>query len=127
MNVYESGENYLEAILMLEQKLGNVRSIDVANELGFSKPSVSVAIKNFKKNDLVCVDELGYIKLTHKGKEIAERVLERHQTFTTILKALGVADDIADIDACKLEHAVSDESYQKFKDHFNKSLNLNLD
>lgn len=115
MKLHESGENYLETILTLGKKLGNVRSIDIANELGFSKPSVSVAIKNFKQNELVYVDDSGYITLSPEGKAIAEEILDRHNTFLQILLALGVSEDNANADACKLEHVVSEESYQKIK------------
>ena len=123
MQIRESAENYLETILMLKKKIGKVRSIDIVNELGFSKPSVSVAMKNFKENDLITMDEEGYITLTHSGLKIAQNILERHETLSKMLITLGVNEETAKEDACKMEHVLSEESYKKIKEHINNNLN----
>ncbi len=118
MIIKESAENYLEAILSISKKKGTVRSIDVANELGFSKPSVSVAMKNFREDGYITVDADGGLFLTDKGREIAERVYERHNIIAKILIHLGVSDETAYEDSCKIEHALSDESFEKIKEFF---------
>lgn len=118
MKIYESAENYLEAILMLSKKLSGVRSIDIAGELNFSKPSVSIAMKNFRENGFVSIDEGGYIHLTEKGLAIAERVYERHVFLGDVLTYLGVDPEVAAADACKIEHDLSDESFQRIKEYF---------
>ena len=118
MKIQESAENYLETIHVLKQKNGNVRSIDVANELSFSKASVSIAMKNFREEGYIMVDEDGYLTLTSKGLEVAERVYERHEILAKALMALGVDKDTAYEDACKIEHHISDKSVQKIKEHF---------
>lgn len=118
MKIYESAENYLEAILMLSKKLSGVRSIDIAGELNFSKPSVSIAMKNFRENGFVSIDDGGYIHLTEKGLAIAERVYERHVFLGDVLTYLGVDPEVADADACKIEHDLSDESFQRIKEYF---------
>ncbi|MDD6736182.1 MAG: metal-dependent transcriptional regulator [Clostridiales bacterium] len=117
MKIKESAENYLEAILMIKLKKGNVRSIDVANQLNFTKPSVSVAMKNFRKEGYINMDSEGGITLTAKGKEIAERVYERHQVIAKALMALGVDEATAYEDSCKIEHDISDLSFEKIKEH----------
>ena len=117
MQIRESAENYLEVILMLKKRIGKVRSIDVVNEMGFSKPSVSIAMKHFKENDLITVDDEGYIALTHSGLKIAENVLDRHETLSKMLMNLGVSEETAKEDACKMEHVLSEESYEKIKAH----------
>ena len=122
MKIYESGENYLETILMLEKRRGAVRSIDVAMELGFSKPSVSVAMKHFRENGYVSMDAQGYIALTDAGREIAERVYERHELLTRYLIALGVSESVAQEDACKLEHDLSAESFERLRAHYENCL-----
>ena len=122
MQIRESAENYLETILMLKKKIGKVRSIDIVNELGFSKPSVSVAMKNFKENDLITIDEEGYITLTHSGLKIAQNILERHETLSKMLIMLGVNEETAKEDACKMEHVLSEESYNKIKEHIIKTI-----
>ena len=113
--VSESKENYLETILILFNRNGEVRSVDVAAELEFSKPSVSVAMKNLREDKCIKVDENGYITLTRRGREIAERVYERHLLFTDWLISLGVPEDIAAEDACRIEHDLSPESFEAIK------------
>ena len=113
--IFESKENYLETILVLFNRNGEVRSVDIASEMEFSKPSVSVAMKNLRADGWINVDENGYITLTDKGKEIAERVYERHLLFTDWLISLGVPADIAAEDACRIEHDLSAESFSAIK------------
>ena len=115
MAIHEFGEDYLEAILMIKERNGNVRSIDVAHELSFSKPSVSVAMKNLKANNYITVDENGYINLTETGQEIADKIYERHTFLTNWLTSIGVDPEVAAEDACKMEHAISSESFTAIK------------
>ena len=115
MAIHESGEDYLEAILMIKKRSGNVRSIDVARELSFSKPSVSVAMKNLKTSNYITVDENGFINLTEAGQEIANKIYERHTFLTNWLTSLGVDPEVAAEDACKMEHAISTESFSAIK------------
>ena len=117
MQIYESSENYLEAVLMLEEKNGYVRSIDIANELNFSKPSVSIAMKKLRENGYIEMDGNSLISLTADGRAIAERIYERHRTLTNLLLALGVSPENARADACRIEHDLSDESWEKIKAH----------
>ena len=117
MKIQESAENYLETILMLSQKNGNVRSIDIAHELEFKKPSVSVAMKNLRENGYINVDDSGYITLTTSGREIAETMYERHILFSNWLMKLGVDEKTAVEDACKIEHVLSKESFEAIKRH----------
>ena len=117
MRIHESAENYLETILILKKRLGQVRSIDIASELSFSKPSVSVAMKNLRTNGYVEVDKDGYISLLDKGLEIAERIYERHTLLSTWLVTLGVSEKVAAEDACRLEHVISAETFEAFKAH----------
>lgn len=118
--VFESKENYLETILILHNRIGDVRSVDIAAEMEFSKPSVSVAMKNLREDGCVTVDENGFISLTPKGKEIAERVYERHLLFTDWLTSLGVPENIAAEDACRIEHDLSAESFAAIKEFIKK-------
>lgn len=120
MKIQESAENYLEAILMLHNKNGNVRSIDIAGELEFSKPSVSVAMKNLRENGYIEVDENGYIYLLKEGQEIAEKMYERHTLLSNWLISLGVTPKVALEDACRVEHVISAESFAAIKNHVNK-------
>ena len=124
MIVNESAENYLETILMLSKKLPVVRSVDIANELGFKKSSVSIAMKNLREKNHITVTDAGFIYLTDAGREIAEMVYERHEFLSSWLISLGVPSEIATEDACKIEHIFSKESYdaiKKFvKDHSDK-------
>lgn len=117
MKIQESAENYLEAILRLGETRGNVRSIDVAHELDFSKPSVSVAMKNLRLNGFINMDDAGYITLTESGREIAEKIYERHKLLSGWLVHLGVDPKIAAEDACRMEHVISAESFEAIKRH----------
>jgi len=117
VKIQESAENYLETILVLSQCQPQVRSIDIAAELGFSKPSVSVAMKNLRENGYIIVDEHGHITLTESGLRIAETIYERHTLLSSWLEFLGVDKEIAAQDACRLEHVVSAESFQAIKAH----------
>lgn len=119
MKTNESAENYLETILILSKKLPVVRSVDIANELGFKKPSVSVAMKNLREKEYITVMEQGYIFLTDSGREIAEMIYERHEFLTNWLESLGVDREIAAEDACRIEHVISKESFQAMKEHCN--------
>lgn len=119
MIIKESAENYLETILVLKNKKGNVRSIDVAHELMVSKPSVSVAMKHFREEGYITVDNDGSLSLTEKGSKIAERVYERHQIITEALMLLGVDEITAKEDACKVEHDISDITFEKLKEFIN--------
>ena len=116
MRIKESAENYLETIYMLSKKTKYVRSIDVANELGFSKASVSVAMKSFREEGYIVTDSDGGIILTEKGLQIAERVCERHDVIAKALITLGVSEDVAYADSCKIEHDISQESFEKIKE-----------
>ncbi len=115
MSVHESGEMYLEAILVLTKKTGFVRSIDVSEYLGYSKPSVSRAMGILRKGEYITMDPDGAIILTEKGREIAEKIYERHTILTKLLQHIGVSEETAAADACKMEHAISDESFQALK------------
>ena len=115
MKIPESAENYLETILILKNKNGAVRSIDIANELGFSKPSVSVAMKNLRENGYIEVDSSGYITLLDSGRQIAEKIYERHTTLSKWLVSLGVDAKTAAEDACRIEHIISSESFEAIK------------
>ena len=117
MKIHESAENYLETILVLSKDNASVRSIDIAHELGYSKPSVSVAMKKLREGGLIKVDENGYIQLTDAGREIAEAMYERHTLLTRYFMAIGVPEEIASEDACKIEHALSDETFERIKEH----------
>lgn len=117
MKIQESAENYLETILMLSMQHPYVRSIDIANELGFSKPSVSVAMKNLRASGHVTVDDSGHISLTDAGRKIAETIYERHTALSTWLMQLGVSKETASADACRIEHVISAESFAAMKAH----------
>lgn len=118
--ISESKEDYLETILILHNRNGEVRSVDIAAEMDFSKPSVSVAMKNLREEGCIKVDKNGYITLTKSGREIAERVYERHLLFTSWLTSMGVPEDIAAEDACRIEHCLSAESYAAIKKYVRK-------
>ena len=115
MKIHESAENYLETILILHKRTGSVRSVDIANELDFSKPSVSVAMKNLRENGYIQVDAGGFITLLPSGQDIAERMLERHTLLTNWLCSLGVPEAIAAEDACRMEHVISAETFDAIK------------
>ncbi len=125
MKINESAENYLETILMLQRKNGYVRSIDIANELSFSKPSVSVAMKNFKEKGYITIDKANGIELTPAGLKIAEDVFERHQVIASALMAIGVDEETAYEDSCKIEHFISDKSIEKIKLYLQKTQTTN--
>lgn len=120
MRIQESAENYLEAILVIGKRKGYVRSIDVANELSVSKPSVSVAMKSFKNEGYILVNASGEITLTEKGRKIAEKVYERHNLIANALLMLGVSEENAYADSCKIEHVISEESFEKLKEFMSK-------
>ena len=122
LKIQESAENYLETILILHRRLGAVRSIDIVNELGFSKPSVSVAMKHLRENGCIRMDPDGYITLTEKGEEIASMIYERHTLLSDWLIYLGVDPTIAREDACRIEHVISPESFEAIKRHTNGKL-----
>lgn len=117
MKIQESAENYLEAILIIHNRQGNVRSIDIANELGFSKPSVSVAMKNLRTNGYIEVDKEGFITLLDKGRDIADKIYERHTLLSTWLVRMGVSPEVAAEDACRIEHVISAETFERLKEH----------
>lgn len=114
MQIKESAENYLETILILKMRLGTVRSIDIANELSFSKPSVSIAMKNLRENGYITIDG-GNIELTEKGMDIAKKIYERHTIISEWLVNIGVSEKTASEDACRIEHVISEESFNAFK------------
>lgn len=115
LSVHKSSEDYLEAILLIQQKRGCVRSIDIVNLLGFSKPSVSVAMKKLRKNNYIIMDGEGYITLTDSGMEIAQKILEKHNFIAELLISLGVNESTAYEDSCKIEHDISEESFIALK------------
>ncbi len=117
MIIKESAQNYLETIYVLKNKNGSVRSIDVANHLRFSKPSVSVAMKSFREEGYITTDANGLIELTDKGLRIAEEMYERHEIIAHALMAIGVSSETAFEDSCKIEHHISKESFEKIKNY----------
>ena len=117
MKIQESAENYLETILVLQKRNGNVRSIDIANELGYSKPSVSVAMKNLRLGGYIRVDPEGSIHLLDDGRAIAEKICERHTLLSEWLTNMGVDPEIAAEDACRIEHVISAETFDALKRH----------
>ncbi len=121
MRIQESAENYLETILILQKRHGQVRSIDIASELSFSKPSVSIAMKNLRANELIEMDKNGFTTLTDKGRSIAEKIYERHTLLTDWLTTLGIRPEVAAEDACRIEHVISAESFQALKAHVLKN------
>jgi len=118
VNLHESGEMYLEAILVLNQKNGFTRSVDVGEYLGYSKPSVSRAMGILRKGGYVLVDDTGALSLTDAGRKVAEKIYERHTVLSKFLIDLGVSEGTALADACKMEHTISDESFQALKRHY---------
>ncbi|MBR2521306.1 MAG: metal-dependent transcriptional regulator [Oscillospiraceae bacterium] len=120
MQIYESGEMYLETILILSQKLSFVRSIDVADYMGFSKPSVSRAMGILRRGEYITVDKDGYISLTESGKAVAEKIYDRHTTLTEFIAAMGVDRETAAADACKIEHDISEKTFDAIKAHVEK-------
>ena len=122
MKIQESAENYLETILILSERSTYVRSIDIANELNFTKPSVSVAMKKLRENGYIEMDRDGLITLTDRGMAIAAKMLDRHHTLTKFLIALGVDEKTAEEDACKIEHDISQQTYDAICEHARQHL-----
>lgn len=120
MKIHESAENYLETILVLQKRNGYVRSIDIATELNFSKPSISNAMKQLRSKGYIQMDESRLITLTEKGRKVAEQIYERHQLISEFLEMLGVDSHTAAEEACKIEHVLSKETFEKFKEHVNE-------
>lgn len=118
MQIRESAEDYLETILILKSENGNVRSIDIAHHLGFSRPSVSIAMKNLRENGYINVSDDALITLTPQGLAVAERIYERHQILTDCLLRLGVSPENARADACRIEHDLSEDSFAKIKAYY---------
>ena len=121
MQIRPSAEDYLETVLLLSKKTGSVRSIDIAEEMGFSKPSVSVAMKKLREEAFINVNSDGYITLTEKGEEAAKNVYKRHSTLCNWLVSIGVDEKIAAADACKMEHILSNETFEAIKKQFEDS------
>ncbi len=117
MKIQEAAENYLECILMLHKQKGYVRSVDIADQMGVTKPTVSYTMKQFRENGYIEMDRYGQITLTQKGRDIAESIYERHNVLTRMLIALGVDEETAREDACKIEHGLSDSSFRQIKEH----------
>ncbi|MBE6958598.1 MAG: metal-dependent transcriptional regulator [Ruminococcaceae bacterium] len=117
MTLQESGEMYLETILILSEKNAQVRSVDICEHMGYSKPSISRAVSLLKKGDFITVEKEGYIHLTEKGLAVAEKILDRHTILTQMLIALGVSRDTASKDACRIEHVISDETFDAIRNH----------
>ena len=115
MAIYQSGEDYLEAILTLQQQKGQVRSVDVAAHMHYSKPSISIAMKKLREQGYVRMDESGLLSLTEEGKAVADRIYERHQVVKKVLLLIGVEEEEAAEEACKIEHAISDNTLEKIK------------
>lgn len=120
MQIQESGEMYLETILILSRERTHVRSIDICEHMGFSKPSVSRAVGLLKSGGYITVDKDGYILLTELGLELATKIYERHELLTSFLTSLGVSDEVASADACKIEHVISDESLEAIRKYTKK-------
>jgi len=120
MKMQASAENYLETILILQKRNGKVRSIDIVHELDYSKPSISVAMKLLRNEGHIEIDTHGYITFTKKGKEVAERMYERHTILTNALLALGVNPKVASEDACRIEHVLSEESFEAIKNYLKR-------
>ena len=120
MNIYESAEDYLERILILQERNKEVRSIDIAHDMGFSKPSISIAMKKLKEAGLIAIDDNGFITLTKEGHVIADKVYERHCVLMKVLMSIGVDPEQAEKDACKVEHVISEETFEAIKDHIEK-------
>lgn len=121
MNIHESAEDYLEAIMMLREEKGYVRSVDIASRLSVTKPSVSFAMKKLRENGYILMDEENLITLTDSGEEIARRIFDRHRTITSFLVSLGVDAAVAREDACKMEHDLSDDSYEAMRRQLEKN------
>ncbi len=121
MQTHESSENYLECILMLSEKLPAVRSIDIAKELGFSRPSISLAMKRLRENGCISIDDNGFITLEPEGRAIAENTYRRHLLLSRVLISLGVSEQTAQEDACRIEHVLSRETFDKLFEYVEKN------
>lgn len=117
MQIHQSAEDYLETILILRERIGQVRSIDIATEMNYTKPSISVAMKKLRENGYIQVDSDGYITLTHSGYGIASNIYNRHRVLTDFFVSLGVDEKVAAEDACKIEHDLSEETFEKIREH----------
>ena len=117
MEIQESGEMYLEHILILSEKQSNIRAIDIVNRTGYKKPSISRALKLLREDGYITVDKNGYITLTESGTERAKKIYERHNILSEIFKKMGVSEEVAIADACKIEHVISDETFEKIKNY----------
>ena len=115
MVIHEAAENYLETIYMIRRRAGSCRSVDVASELGYSKPTISVMMKNLRENGYIRIDDGGELNLTESGMEIALRMFERHEIISKVLMRMGVSEETARKDACKIEHDISDETFEAIK------------
>ncbi|MBD5486138.1 MAG: metal-dependent transcriptional regulator [Lachnospiraceae bacterium] len=122
MEIHESSEDYLETILILKERTGQVRSIDIATEMNYSKPSISVAMKKLRENGYIEVDQSGFITLTDSGYAIASDIYDRHKVLTAFFVSLGVNEKTAAADACRIEHDLSPETYEKIKEHALKTV-----
>ena len=122
LEIHESGEDYLETILLLENRVGYVRSIDIATQMGYSKPTISIAMRRLRESGYIDVDERRDIRLTALGREVAERIYERHVTLTGVLEALGVDPETADHGACKIEHDISADTFSKIRQYYNEHI-----
>ena len=120
MKIQASAEDYLEAILVLSKEKGMVRSVDVANYMGFSKPTISIIMKQFRDNDYITIDEGRHIHLTEKGEKIAQGIHERHVVLSKVLMAIGVDEETAKADACKIEHNISQKTFECIKAYYGK-------
>jgi len=118
----ESGEMYLETILLLKREKSKLRAVDISKKMELSKPSVSRALGKLKADAYITVDEVDVIELTAKGQELAEKIYERHEVLSSVLKKLGVSDETADADACKIEHDISDETFEAIKKYIEENL-----
>ena len=115
MNIHESAEDYLESILMLKEQIGEVRSIDIVNKMNYSKPSISIAMKKLRESGYIEMDDNGYITLLPPGLEIAQRIYQRHRLLEKVLIAIGVEPKKAEDEACKIEHDIDDDTYDKIR------------
>lgn len=120
MKLHASGEDYLEAILILQKKSGTVRSVDLARHMGYSKASISHAVGALREGGFLVVDEDGFLHLTIPGREVAEKIYERHRFFMEWLMAIGVDEETAEVDACRIEHVISEESFRKLKEAYER-------
>jgi Mn-dependent DtxR family transcriptional regulator len=127
MQIHESAEDYLEKVLMIKNEKGAVRSIDIVNMLGYTKPSISIAMKRLRENGYINMDSDGYITLTDSGLAIAQRIYNRHRTITKFLVGIGVSEKNAAADACKMEHDLSEETFSKIEEQTDRQTEENMD